>query len=97
VMTGPAFLNDRTAAAMIGSMSHDKVRQLRLNGTLAFVKEGGLVQIPREAVEHYIAAQKQAAEDEQRRRMRISGVSDPSLEPYVNLIYAKTKKRSNRG
>lgn len=93
----PAFLNDRSAAAMIGSMSHDKVRQLRLNGTLAFVKEGGLIQIPRESIEHYIESQNQAAEEEQRRRQRMSGVSDPANAPYVALIYAGTKKRSNRG
>ena len=88
----PAFLNDRSAAAVIGT-SRETVRQLRLRGVLAFTTEGRSIQIPRESVERYIDAKRADADDERLRRQRMSGTGDPANAPYMDMIFRKGRAR----
>ena len=89
----PAFLNDRSAAAVIGT-SRETVRQLRLRGVLAFTNEGRSIQIPRESVDRYIETKRAEAEDDCLRRARMSGVGDPANAPYVDMIFRGHKRRA---
>lgn len=87
-----AFLNDRSAAAVIGT-SRETVRQLRLRGVLAFTTEGRSIQIPRESVDRYIEAKRAEADDESLRRRRLSGAGNPANAPYIDMIFRKGRTR----